>query len=269
MELISKVSKGTKMDQIYIPKNRTGFDIGKYVLIKPLNNEERVESDRWQKDKLYLYKINNIEPIKIEIIKSIIKLMGALQYDNLIFVGSFLEAGFNFNDIDILIISESHYDLTPINKEIHEKIGILPHIISMSGKELNIGLQTDPLYTLMLSKSIAKKRFIFNIKRKIEPKVIDMHLLKSKSLIGNYDYLSGNDKYYLTRNMFAIQSFIENKEINKESIDKRIVNELKLKSIQELKNNLQDKISFLKKYKQIYNNTFDKVLNLSKKQEDD
>ena len=40
MEIISKISKGTKMDQIYIPKNRPGLDIGTYVKIIPI--EEKI-----------------------------------------------------------------------------------------------------------------------------------------------------------------------------------------------------------------------------------
>ena len=39
MEIISRVSKGSKMDQIYIPKNRAGLTIGEYVVITPLSRE--------------------------------------------------------------------------------------------------------------------------------------------------------------------------------------------------------------------------------------
>ena len=37
VELISRISKGTRMDQIYIPKERMpGFELGAVVLIKPV-----------------------------------------------------------------------------------------------------------------------------------------------------------------------------------------------------------------------------------------
>ena len=36
MEIIAKISRGSKMDQVYIPKNRGGFSIGSYVILKPI-----------------------------------------------------------------------------------------------------------------------------------------------------------------------------------------------------------------------------------------
>ena len=39
MEIIAKISKGSNMDQVYLPKNRIGFDIGNYVLIKPFEKK--------------------------------------------------------------------------------------------------------------------------------------------------------------------------------------------------------------------------------------
>ena len=48
MELIGRISKGSKMDQIYIPKNRIGFSAGEYVLILPIKGrlEEAGEKDK-------------------------------------------------------------------------------------------------------------------------------------------------------------------------------------------------------------------------------
>ena len=40
VELVSRVSKGSKMDQVYIPKNRADFAIGSYVVIKPLETAQ-------------------------------------------------------------------------------------------------------------------------------------------------------------------------------------------------------------------------------------
>jgi len=41
MVIISKISKGSKMDQIYLPKNRSNLNIGDYVIISPLNQEKK------------------------------------------------------------------------------------------------------------------------------------------------------------------------------------------------------------------------------------
>ena len=112
MEIISKISKGSKMDQIYIPKNRMGFSIGSHVIIKPLELENPTE-------KPYFYNIHSIEPVKLKLVDEIFKIISnTTSYDNIIITGSFLDSGFNFEDIDILIIYERKLDITNIKKKI-------------------------------------------------------------------------------------------------------------------------------------------------------
>ena len=174
MELISKISKGTKMDQVYIPKNRRNFPIGSYVVIKSLETKQSAERP-------YFYNIKTIEPMKIEIIEEIFSLIDkAVKYENVIITGSFLDMGFNFNDIDIIIISNDKIDEKYIKNIIEDIIKIKAHILALNNRSLQIGLSTDPLYQMMLSKCIAKKRLIYRFKRKINYKLLDLHLLKSK-----------------------------------------------------------------------------------------
>ena len=111
----------------------------------------------------------------------------------------------------------------------------------------------------MLSKYISKKRFIHNTKKQINYKILDLHLLKSKSLIINFDILNGNEKYYLIRNTIAILLFLDNKKITQESINKKIEKILDIK-IQDIKHNLIEKSAFLKKYKKIHKQTLNKIL---------
>src|SRR3989344_4772989 len=255
MELVSRISKGTRMDQVYIPKNRNGFDIGTYVVIKPLETEKVIK-------KPFFYNIKYIEPIKIGIIMGIFNTIGRIadKYENIIITGSFLDKGFNFSDIDIIIVSEDKLNKIQIKKSIEDMIKIKIHFIILNNKTLMEGLSIDPLYQMMLSKCIAKKRFIFKIDYKMDYKILDLHLLKSKLLINNFDYLNGIEKYYLTRNMIAILLCIKHKKINKEIVDKEIEKLFNIKSIQEIKQNILNKDEFLKLYKKIYNNTFNKIM---------
>jgi len=85
MELIAKISKGTKMDQIYIPKNRPGLSAGDYVIIKSLEVQKPAENP-------YLYNIKSIEPVKLEIVNEIFGIIDkSLDYANIIITGSFIE----------------------------------------------------------------------------------------------------------------------------------------------------------------------------------
>jgi hypothetical protein len=105
---------------------------------------------------------------------------------------------------------------------------------------------------MMLSRYISKKRLIYKIKQKINYKILDLHLLKSKVLIENFDILNGDEKYYLIRNMLAVSLFLENKKINNENLEKEINNIFDIKS-EKIKQNLLEKNSFLKDYNKIFN----------------
>ncbi len=255
MEIIAKISKGSNMDQIYIPKIRPGLSIGEYVIVKSLKEEKPIE-------KLYFRGINNIEPMKLEIIKEIIKIIDKnIENENVIITGSFLDKGFNFNDIDIIIIGIDKDEKSPknIKREIIEKINAEPHLLILDNKILLDGLSKDPLYLLMLSKCISKKRFVYKIKKRINYKLLDLHLLKSKILINNFDLLNGDEKYYSLRNMVAISFFLENKKINKNSIGKEIKRIFSL-DINKIRQNLINKEDFIKKYKLLYNKVYEKIL---------
>ncbi|MBI5064890.1 hypothetical protein HZA97_01515 [Candidatus Woesearchaeota archaeon] len=255
MEIIAKISKGSVMDQVYLPKNRSGLTVGSFVVIKPLKQKTIIE-------KPFFYGIKKLEPIKIKIIEEIFEVIDELieSYDNVIVTGSFLDEGFNFDDVDVLVVSEEQINELIIKKEISSKTGIKPHLMVLDNKTLLRGLSSDPLYQSMLSKCVSKKRIIYYFKPLINYKILDLNLLKSKNLIDNFEILSGKEKYYLTRNLISILLFLEKGKISKEQVDNRIKELFNLESVDLLKNNLVEKKEFLKKYDKIYNETFDRIM---------
>lgn len=259
VELISKVSKGSKMDQIYIPKIRTNFEVGSCVLIKPL--DEIIEQKA--KEKPYFYNIDKLEPVKLWVIDRIFDVLDKLiyKYDNIIITGSFLDEGFGFNDIDLIFITSEKIDLSHIESELEKNIGINFHIIVLDNNILIKGLNSDPLYQAMLSKCVTKKRFIYRIRQSINYKLLDLHLLKSKSFDENFDILTGDEKYGLVRNLIAIELFLHKKKVTKELVNKRINQILGKNTDKMIKKNILNKNEFLKKYKLIYNKTFKEIMN--------
>ena len=255
MELISKISKGSVMDQIYIPKNRQGFVTGSYVVIKSLDTER-------EKTNPFFYNVNDLEPIKVRIVNDVFKIINSYaQTDNIIITGSFLEQGFQFNDVDVLIIKKEKTNIESLKQLLENNLGIKFHLILITNKELIRGLETDPLYKAMLSKSIAKKRFVYNVKPKINYKLLDIHLLKSELLILNFDFLTGQQKYDMLRNAVVIDLFIEKKELNKINIDKEIKKLFNL-DVKTIKDNLiEDKKDFSEKYNRFYKEVFSKIMN--------
>ena len=190
MEIIAQISKGSKMDQIYLSKNRIGYPIGQNVIIAPLESKIKLK----QSFKPYFYDVIALEPLKLEMIKDIFGIIEGLSPENIIITGSFLEKGFKFNDIDIVIIKNGKIDVQKIQDKIEELTKIETHVISLSLETLVAGLSIDPLYSLMISKCISKKRLIFNVKRVFDYKLLDFQLLKSKILPDNFNFLTGDEK---------------------------------------------------------------------------
>lgn len=250
--LVGKVSKGSVMDQIYVPKKRAGFPIGSYVVIKPLETKpEKVEP--------FFYNIKYLEPVKVEMIKEIFENMDEyLEPENIIITGSFLDKGFRFNDIDVIVINEKKLDVKYIKELLENKLGANLHLISITNKALIKGLSTDPLYKVMLSRCVSKKRIIYKSKVRINYKLLDLHLLKSKLLIDNFDFLGGDEKYGMVRNLIAIDLFINKKQVTKVAVDSAINN--LFGSVEKLKNNLVSRKSFLDKYMKIYIKVENKIL---------
>jgi len=245
------------MDQIYIPKNRAGFSIGNYVVIKPL------ESGKPKKpiENLYFYGIKNLEPLKLEIVHEVLRVIdeSVSNYENIFITGSFLDEGFHFDDIDIIVLVDDIINQEQARRDIERKTGIKGHILVLSNKEFYKGLETDPLYQMILSRCVAKKRFIYKKKQIIDYKILDLHLLKSKILIDNFDMLSGKEKYDLVRNTIAIYLYLAKKKTTVESVDKEIKKSLGA-NVQEIKDNVLDKKAFLMRYKLVYDKSFDKII---------
>ena len=257
MEIISKISKGTKMDQVYIPKIRNGMPAGSYVVIRPLNLELKKQAP-------ILYNIKELEPVKIGLIEQIFSVIDSkTETENIIITGSFLEKGFNFNDIDVIIIAETQS--RGIEKEIKEKTKIETHVIFFDNQLFIKALKTDPIYRLMLSKCISRKRLTPLPEKKLNYRYLDAQLIKSKSLILSFDYIDGKEKYKLTRNLMAIHLFVKNKTLSINHIEKEIKKQLGI-GIEDLKNNLTDN-NFLRKYKTFYNGLEGEIIKNAGKQE--
>jgi predicted nucleotidyltransferase len=255
MDIVGRISKGSKMDQIYIPKNRAGLEVGSYVIISPA-----VEKVREKEDKLYFYGVKEVSGIKVEIIKRMMSLIDSLiKTENIIITGSFLEKGFNFSDLDIIIVSNFKRDSYSLAQKLRSVLGINVDVLLLDNKTLSKGLQTDPLYQLMLSRCVSRARMIHKTKREINYKLLDLHLIKSKSFAENFDYLDGKEKYAHVRNVLSIKMFIEDRKLSNEVIEKEI------KSVfgctkSDISGNKLDRISFIEKYKKVYKKLSSEIL---------
>ncbi|MFA5887783.1 MAG: hypothetical protein WC852_03675 [Candidatus Nanoarchaeia archaeon] len=246
-EIIARVSRGSVMDQIYLPKNRpSGLGIGEYVVIASALQKKQVTP--------YYYNAQNIEPIKAEIIQGI---LSNSEAENIIIAGSFLEKGFNFDDIDIIVVNGEN---KAIGKYVETAFGLKAHIITMKYDTLRTGLNTDPLFQMILSRFASKERILLNIKPEINYKLLDIHLLKSKLLPEQFEHLNGKEKYKMARNMVAIKLFIEGKTATIERANKEIERMFGKDAVKTLLENTMEKMPFTAKYKEIYRKVFNAIM---------
>lgn len=249
VRIISRISKGTVMDQIYLPKSRPiGFAAGDFVEIIPASKK---------KSDFYTYRAPSLGAIKSQIKDEIFDYFSSL--DNIIITGSFLEEGFRFNDLDVILIGVSR-PKPEWKAYFKDKFGVEIHFICLSRKSLQKGLKTDPLFQLMLSRYLARKREFFRFKNEFNYQQLDLHLLKSKILIDNFDVLTGKEKYRLVRNMVAIKLFLQEAKLSTESVDTEIKGLFGKDAVYQLKENLLEKKAFLKRYKRIYYQIFNQIM---------
>jgi len=237
------------MDQVYLPKLRPpGFAVGDAVEIIPTKKRKRI---------IYTHNVHYLEPIKNVINNEIFDYFEHL--DNVIITGSFLEEGFGFNDVDVLLLGDGTTDKS-WEQYFKESLGIHVHFINLNRKALLKGLSTDPLFQMMMSKYIAKKREIFKFKVEFNYKLLDLYLLKSKVLFDGFDILTGKEKYDLVRNVFAIKLFLDNRKLETKIVDEKIGKLFGEGIVGKLKKNMVEKESFLKKFKKAYDQTFDRIM---------
>lgn len=230
------------MDQIYLPKLRPpGFSVGNPVEIRPTKKQKR---------SFYTHNISKLEPLKSLIKDEIFDYFE--QVDNVLITGSFLEKGFQFNDIDIILID--HLQPRPEwSGHFRNTLGIKAQFICIDRKSLLQGLQQDPLFQMMMSKYLAKKRELFHYHNKFNYKLLDLHLFKSKTILDSFDILTGKEKYDLVRNALAIGLFLEEKRLSKEVVDQEMENLFGNGIVEKLRNNIVEKRTFLRAFRKIYN----------------
>jgi len=260
-KIVKRISKGTRFNQIYLQKNEgLGFETGKNVIIMPL--EEAIEEE----PSIFEYNVK-LESLKKEIIKEIFKCVNEEgDSDNIIITGSFLNKGFNFEDIDIVIVNPSKIDEYSLKYMIEERIGADTHLILIESESLNRGIRRDPLFRLMTERFVATKRTIFRKERDTNYKLLDIHLLRNKNLIEGYDLLNIRQRKKLLRDFVSIKLFSENKEVTIKSIEKETEKIFGKEIVERIFFHGDKKQEFMKKLKDEFNRVEKRILYNAAKQ---
>ncbi|MBU0628529.1 MAG: hypothetical protein KKC75_05025 [Nanoarchaeota archaeon] len=218
-----RISKGSRFNQIYIPKEmEKSLGVGDLVEVRLLQKSFQIYYKNQQK----------LSEFKEYLITGIFSaLIPFTEIKSVFIVGSFLDE-IAYNDIDLVIISEKEDLEKGIETLLAEKFSQKFHIIALSEEKLNSLMEKDPLTCSMLTSYASNRKAGLNYKRTIDKAHIEFLLMMPEDLLELN--LPSKSFYDGIRRLITIENFLKN-----EKIDRKIINNQVEKAIT---NKLFDKI---------------------------
>lgn len=231
-----RVSKGSRYNQIYVPKEyEKEFENGDIVEVRLLKKQ----------NKLYYSKsLKKLTPFKEKLIKEIFSELKIFKEIKQVFVfGSFLTKKADYNDIDILLVS----DKEEIDREVHErltdKFNLKFHVVSFTKEKLDSQLKKNPLVRSMFYYSISNKNIENLPQAEVDENQIRFLLMFPEDLL-EVSLEEGRIYYDVLRKLITMEHFLKRNEIAPDLIDKelkKLIDKKKLEFIKE-NNSLNEKI---------------------------
>jgi predicted nucleotidyltransferase len=229
-----KVSKGSKFNQIYIPKEMAEIvEVGDLVQIKLL--EKYTEIYYKNQKKLLEFK----EYLVREMFSSLNRFK---EIKNIFIVGSFLEEDI-YNDIDVIITITERKTLNKYTEHLERKIRDFLvkkfnqkfHILIFNEEKLEKSIKIDPLIRVMFNNYVSNKEKKFDSKKIIDKKHIRFLLMMPEDLLE----ISVSSKIFYNnlKRLIAIEIFLKNMDLNIKIISSQIENELETNLLNKIKNN--------------------------------
>ncbi len=224
-----KVSKGSRFNQVYVPKElEADIQPGDLVEVKLISKAST----------LYFNNVKELSEFKRKLILEVIRTIKNnaskknILISQIFFIGSFLTEKVDYNDIDIVIVTDSKQSL---EEELADKFNLKFHILTMKEGALEKLLQICPLTISMFSKFISDKEFKEEYLRKIDQEHIQSLLMMPQDLLE----IDLNSKVFFDnlRRLTAIERFLENKNLNAEKINQELKELLGERIFKIIKNN--------------------------------
>ena len=230
VKFIKNVSKGSRFNQIYVPKDMESLiEVGDEVEVRLVKKSTTLH---------YSKNLKKLSEFKEGLIKGIFSSLNSIDSINYIFItGSFLTEKISYNDIDIVLITNkniNNFEETIYGKLI-ERFNLKLHLIAIEESRFNDLIKICPLTKSMFS------RFICNREIKIpEEKYVDSRHIKFL-LMMPYDLLdirlSSRSFFDSIRRLITIEKFLKNKILDIEGINEELKGLLTERIYNKIKNN--------------------------------
>lgn len=198
-----RVSKGSRFNQIYIPKEMEKvIEVGDLVQVKLLEKPL----------KIYYKNQKRLTDFKGYIIKEIFHILEKFNEIKIVFiVGSFLNEKI-YNDIDVIIITDYYGESLEksVEENLSKKLNQKFHILSFTEEKLKILIEKNPLIRSMFYNYVSNKKIDLNYKKTLDWNHIKFLLMMPEDLLE----LKLPSKIFSDniRRLIAIERFINSKE---------------------------------------------------------
>lgn len=247
-----KVSKGSRFNQIYIPKEMENLiEVGDLVQIRLLKKQTEI----------YYKNQKKLSDFKEYLIKNIFSNLHKFSEIKSIFItGSFLYKEI-YNDIDIILIvnNEKTHLEESIQSLLTEKFNQKFHILLFNEEKLNTLIEKDPLIRTMLNNYISDRKINLSNKRIIDERHIRFLLMMPEDLLELE--MSSKIFYDNLKRLIAIERFLKNKKLDRETILAQLKKEVNPKLLNKIEDNkeINDK-----EIKSLRNLLREKIINIKK-----
>lgn len=257
-KFMHKVSKGSRYNQIYIPRGKEReFEVGDIVEVKLIKKEGRL---------YYSGHLKELSNFKENLIKQIFTFLSKYKEIKQIFIfGSFLTKKIDYNDIDILILVDKENEVfdNKVYGDVTDKFNLNIHIISWQSDKIKKTLQICPMSRGMLYHNVSNKNFSIPSEKIIEDNHIRNLLMVPEDLL-KVRFPLGKIYYNSLRKLVTIEHFLKNNEIAPDKIDDELTKSINTENITILKENHNVEPYLLKEIRKIIKDKLSIINNLLK-----
>lgn len=234
-KFMHKVSRGSRFNQIYIPRDMERvFEVGDLVSVELVEKSIQI----------FYSKNINLSEFKEKLVREIFSFLSRFKDIKGIFlVGSFITQKVDYRDIDLLIVANKDIE-NEIYSKIIDKFNLNFHVILVPEERLERLSEICPLTRSMLYSYVSNRKFNLP-ESKIDKNHIKFLLMMPEDLLKIK--ASSRTFYDNIRRLITIERFLDNKELSPEEINKELKKSLGslfdcLKNNEELEKDMINKL---------------------------
>ncbi len=251
MRFVHRISKGSRFNQIYIPKEMREFEVGDLVEVRLLKKNMGL---------FYSKNLGRISEFKEKLIKDVFSLLSEFSEILQIFVvGSFLTEKIDYNDIDLLIITKKK------NENLEEKVynalinkfNLKFHLLIVRKERFEFLKESCPLTRSMLYYCVSKEKFEITKKREVDKNHIRFLLMMPEDILEIK--VEGRAFYNNLRRLLTIEKFLKEEDEDPKKINDELKSLIGDSLFFYLKNNLEIDEKMIGQLRKIIKNKLDSI----------